>query len=866
MTSSLNSTTLVSDFCYDSFRKGSPQANICPAAYHHHHITIITKTSTKTAAASSPSLVAQPFSNDHQYHHQANTFRLTADQCPHLATIFTAASGLTGATYLDSCSARFLRLDRLYDDALLLGVSLAGWHHGNRTVVNLATVAKQITGSSSGSLGDFDYLNAALVVRLDHCVPTRKVPNGTTSHRRSVTVRISPPPRLSSVEESNNNNGLASVELTEGQVGELLVTSFSNSLNGFRPDIYEVALVDDDNDHHQQSQCSLANTRLLICGRRSSSADQDHQQQEQQPPPNCQVHLFDSDQRLVECRCDYSTTGSQYLYALVVAGYLLLLTVGSLTIKSGRRRAELKLKQQRNSFGLTEEHVVGNVASRAHAYHYRVIYRVACPTVTFDRRSTLSFEVLGSGGGDLQPLRPLFAAVGFAMAEEENDDPSIGGGHLHWNVFTTDVFLPAPLPRVRAVRTGHDGRPQTGLYLFDVTVVFVRRPKLVELMEEGDEDEVDDFEPRSPKKKKKKTSLSRRHPQRLPIYAYILDHPNVYQRAEKGVPIELPPVIGGGGFFTSADLPPPSLPYLKVLAWLATSEALLFSPLVLERLYLRFEMLLSSVLAAAAIAAVILSQLVVIIWLHGRLGAESLRHQLLYDCLAGRAEEEEEEENDEDDEEEEDDSKQKKKSKQKRRKKKKSKKKQKPPPPWNWGHLLDTLLLLLLLAAIAACLGTLLLFGDHQRLLLLSQPPLKAFYAEVIALLSLTLLGGSLWLTLESGGLLFCFSHRRRLQMARVATEERLMAESNQRGGLLQWSSNTSMTSNSRTTTTTTKTSKTKTKTAEEKKKRKRKSSGRRRSSSPSSPGTTTTTAPITIGTPKGTFEMISSSDDRNMR
>ena len=93
-------------------------------------ITTITKTSTKTAAASSPSLVAQPFSNDHQYHLQANTFRLTADQCPHLATIFTAASGLTGATYLDSCSARFLRLDRLYDDALLLGVSLAGWHHG----------------------------------------------------------------------------------------------------------------------------------------------------------------------------------------------------------------------------------------------------------------------------------------------------------------------------------------------------------------------------------------------------------------------------------------------------------------------------------------------------------------------------------------------------------------------------------------------------------------------------------------------------------------------------------------------------------------------------------------------------------------
>ena len=85
-------------------------------------------------------------------------------------------------------------------------------------MVNLATVAKQITGSSSGSLGDFDYLNAALVVRLDHCVPTRKVPNGTTSHhRRSVTVRISPPPRLLSSAENNNNNknGFVSVELTE---------------------------------------------------------------------------------------------------------------------------------------------------------------------------------------------------------------------------------------------------------------------------------------------------------------------------------------------------------------------------------------------------------------------------------------------------------------------------------------------------------------------------------------------------------------------------------------------------------------------------------------------------------------------------
>ena len=94
-------------------------------------IIIITKTSTKTAAASSPSLVAQPLSSDHQ----GTTFRLTADQCPHLATIFTA-SGLTGATYFESCSARFLRLDRLYDDALLLGVSLAGWHHGRLLYYN----------------------------------------------------------------------------------------------------------------------------------------------------------------------------------------------------------------------------------------------------------------------------------------------------------------------------------------------------------------------------------------------------------------------------------------------------------------------------------------------------------------------------------------------------------------------------------------------------------------------------------------------------------------------------------------------------------------------------------------------------------
>lgn len=68
------------------------------------------------------SLTAEPL-DDHQ------TFRLTTEQCPHLAKIFTS-SGLVSATYLDSCSARFLHLDRLYDETLLLSISLDAWHHG----------------------------------------------------------------------------------------------------------------------------------------------------------------------------------------------------------------------------------------------------------------------------------------------------------------------------------------------------------------------------------------------------------------------------------------------------------------------------------------------------------------------------------------------------------------------------------------------------------------------------------------------------------------------------------------------------------------------------------------------------------------
>lgn len=96
-------------------------------------IIITTFTSSKAISSSGlkpsrsrVSLIAEPLElgEDNQ-----QTFRLTAEQCPHLSEIFTA-SGLISATYLDSCSARFLHIDRLYDDALLLSISLDAWHHG----------------------------------------------------------------------------------------------------------------------------------------------------------------------------------------------------------------------------------------------------------------------------------------------------------------------------------------------------------------------------------------------------------------------------------------------------------------------------------------------------------------------------------------------------------------------------------------------------------------------------------------------------------------------------------------------------------------------------------------------------------------
>lgn len=427
---------------------------------------------------------------------------LSTEQCQRLDK-FVEKSGVESVMYLDSCEARFIKIDRLYDGSLLLFISMKGWAKGKHffldkfineyfSTLTANSTELQLNERKLQNKISLNYGKAALVIRLEGC----------TIQKGSIEVRLNPPHKLP-------NKTMPRVRIHNG-TGEQFLVDFPV------PENLNLQLAE--GKAKNRTKCLLANSYLAVCLQDLHTA--------------CPVILVDSKQKLVSCDCRKLT--SNYVHSGFCLGVLVLMLIFGFAWK----------KVETEMDGFSEEEVTGSVVSNARAYHYQAIFRVACPTATFNsQKSSIHLQLLGAN------YREICAKASVSLTNHQN---------IKWNILTVNMFLPRLLPKVKAVRVRHEGgTPNTGIFLFDVQVKFIEGP------EKPNTASLDEADPWSMIRLKSVNEDSI-HDQRLVICAYIPDHDCVYDKLKKRYSIEMPPMA----------YPEMNHVFLKTLVWLAVTQVI----------------------------------------------------------------------------------------------------------------------------------------------------------------------------------------------------------------------------------------------------------------------------------------------------
>lgn len=286
--------------------------------------------------------------------------------------------------------------------------------------------------------------------------------------------------------------------------------------------------------------------------------------------------------------------------------------------------------------GLQEETICSNIASKSCTYHYRVVFRVGCPTLHFDlANSVIDFELYG-------PNKKLIG--------EKVRYPAAGLYNLNLSHFVCNLFVVKPLPHLVALRTSFtNGNVDSGLFLFDVFVNLVRVPTKENFnasSTSSDEEKSDSGSSNSSsnsspvKRSPPPPKMNIRETQHFKVFAYITSTTRTYYKYDKvkHADAQMPP-------FTNIKL---SSPFMKLLLWFSFLQgnyfalrvmskflslilAFFFAKLVLstEYYYKSWSGFPLSMLTIVAISAMILMELMMVVLLYRYLSLLDTTYVLL---------------------------------------------------------------------------------------------------------------------------------------------------------------------------------------------------------------------------------------------